>query len=445
LIFFLKKKWALFTTFQLTTDDTAGLNKLEEYIYPSIFVQNTTITGSVHTLTLQYTTPLSYLAYLFRYWRGGIKIKIKFVKTQLVSGRVEVIFNPSLSVPTDETQKQTTLREVIDIRLASEVTIELPWLLPVNYLKMSDPSGMLIINVVNPLKSPDGCSTLVDALIYISGADDLEYANVCNTKVPVPIINTNLTSGFDASKVLRRDDIKQSFKVEAKMDTITNDGAISDQIAPRYKLDFAQSSIGENFTSIKQLISRYNVLSFAGMTAPTTPQYFVPYFWSAAEFFPSTGNVTIPSFGGDIMSYLAPMYASYKGGLKMGAMANDRINTQWRLYTNYQNPGDIFGTLTSPVTGLNYATNQSIFANSGIVVTDETIAYIKAPYYCRTRYSLVDYQTDDGLAAYLDDPETVICFDCADNESGFTFFRAADDDFQFANFVSTPLLLIGYT
>lgn len=139
--------------------------------------------------------PLSYVAGMFRLWRGTIYYRLAIAKTRFHSGTIEVIWQMGLGVNDISSDFQATncYRAVWDIQESSDFEIEVPYVsnlpwcatmiensvdtsLPVKYC----PTGFLSLHVVNPLGTALGQVTdSVEILVYTYGGKDMEFAIPC--------------------------------------------------------------------------------------------------------------------------------------------------------------------------------------------------------------------------------------------------------------------------
>jgi len=182
-----KKRFSFLESFTWTTAGTAGTDLVSGL---SLNPSNFFTTFSDMGVTVDNYTPIGLLANLFKYYRGGIKLRLKFVKTEFHSGRLLLVYNP---VPFKTTSYSATyanagysLREILDIREKNEVIVTIPY---VNIYPWSDninPLGILNVFILDPLVCPSSVSTTITCLVEVCGDDDFEVAvPLCAPLTPI--------------------------------------------------------------------------------------------------------------------------------------------------------------------------------------------------------------------------------------------------------------------
>jgi hypothetical protein len=130
-------------------------------------------------------TPVSFLARMFLQWRGGIKYRMKFVKTQFHSGRLLICYSPwnnyeATSAPTSSVDLSAyTHREIVDIRDITEYEFTIPYTAITPWLKTRGrptKMGTVFIYVLDSLVFPATVPSVVPIILEIAGADDLSFA-----------------------------------------------------------------------------------------------------------------------------------------------------------------------------------------------------------------------------------------------------------------------------
>lgn len=128
-------------------------------------------------------TTLSYLAHLFKWWRGTIKITMTVVGTKFHSGRLRVMYTPKKSKTTAEdlVQHQHTYSHVIDIRDANTMTFDIPyvsifpWRSTSRMADMLDgdksASGLFTVYVEDELVAHPSAAQFVDIVFHVSASD----------------------------------------------------------------------------------------------------------------------------------------------------------------------------------------------------------------------------------------------------------------------------------
>ncbi len=141
-----------------------------------------------------YNTPMGYLSQCFKYWRGDIKFRFKFLASQYHRGRVRITWDPhgDLSGTSDTTT--TNYTKIVDISENSDVTFIVPYTQPTAYLPVDTDltdehnsaisifpgqvhnNGILTVRVLTEQTSPVASATITVAT-FVSGCENLEFAS----------------------------------------------------------------------------------------------------------------------------------------------------------------------------------------------------------------------------------------------------------------------------
>jgi len=433
---FLLRVPGLIRKYTWTDTDIAGSSIAALNINPLQLLTATSVAVSAGTKTVITGPPLVSLASGFRYWRGGIEIIIKIVKTDLHSGRLMLSFTPTpdaaSNLPTTITSI-ACLREVVDIRTQTEFTFVLPYYNQTNWSTVVDTtgsdfvnsiSGILSINILNKLRSPETCSSSLELLVYARAAPDFEFAG------PIYDIFTNL---------------------------VTQSGIGGDPVKDA-TLHATSMSMGEKVTSVKQLLNRYcpivNNNAYGTTYTSGTVRRIDPYAFGMGRCSVLSGtNFLNGSFVGDPYSNYAPLYAYYRGGMHLGlqyggtttanlcvGLSDSLVGGSPALSTDSGFcPG--YGFFGNPLntSSQNQATTGMLFVKS----TDMT--YVHCPYYCPTRMSVVNASAISSpnlpvKSTSLANPTVCVRVSAAGgtlDEGSMTIHRRCADDFQFSYFTGT--------
>lgn len=174
---FIKTRFAFLSRSNWVETDTAGTNIFKYDLKPESFYNNVTDVTGLYTATSTHDLPIASLARLFTYYRGSIKVKIKFVKTQFHSGRLMIAYVPYAANSTLTISGTDYVhRAIIDIRDCTEAVFEFPYALGQLYKKCDEEYGSINIIVVTPLRSPETVANNIDFILEFAGCDDLEYS-----------------------------------------------------------------------------------------------------------------------------------------------------------------------------------------------------------------------------------------------------------------------------
>lgn len=429
---YLKSVPAFVASLQWDTTDTQNSSLYSIDVGPRTIYSRAPLIKATTTKFLDSMPPFAYLSSHFRQYRGSIRVKVKLAKTDFHSGRLQVTWTPRslpATTPTNTTAFYS-LREIIDIRAGNEFEFNLPFMAPVPYLDVEAPMGQLDFVILNALRAPNTVSQTVDLLVYYSAGEDFELA--------VP--------GYSPATVNWPPFSPESFgNVAAASETLVNEGIGGTSIA-RADLSYAETCVGEIFTSIRQLLARYNQVWTSTLPPATGRVAIWPYF-SACATLTSAGAVQLPKYGGDLFSYYAPMYAFYRGGMKVQVDMAAAVGSLSATLTPSQvlPSSETIKTSTS-LNGTNAAVTyyQSQFTvPSGTAITDSGIGVVafEIPYYCKTSVSNVVATSTDTIPTLTDGSlEITVPQGCVSYEVQSTpvYYRAIAEDFQFCYFVGCP-------
>jgi hypothetical protein len=265
------------------------------------------------------TTPTSYLANLFRYWKGSFKFKLKFVKTEFHSGRLLIAFVPgytTLPVPSLTTANAAYLhKDVIDIRSLTEYEFVVPWVANRPMLECQTSSGGLYISVLNELRHPDTVNNSIQIIVEQSCCDDFQFA-VPNNALLIPYTSAPSTYPQGGEALIGQMD------KSSQPGTLAQDGLGTSSIQQINNLSSARFAVGEFISSYRQLIKRavpiiratisgsdQNV-AYAAPSSIILPTYFTDT---------STVNTNLGLTLVDYVSIITACFAFYRGSTRIRA------------------------------------------------------------------------------------------------------------------------------
>lgn len=325
------------------------------------------------TQTATDLTPLAYIGNKFAYWRGGITLTIKFVKTEFHSGRLAVVY-----VPTD--WKTTTTnsvnydnssylqRDIIDIRLQNEVTFTIPYFSPQPYLPATTSMGTLRVYIVDQLVAPASVPTTISLITEVSGAPDMEFS-VYAASYGIPAL------GITAQSAAIFPD-KSTCSLASKTVGTMKEG--------QFQLDTSQAAIGERVLSLRSLLKKFVAFQFkpTGIKFGKTVNC-IPFGSQYSNISPSTN--AFPNNGNDLYGELASIFMYSRGGVRLKYIVTRQVRTMtdisWPMYGTSMNTsfnGTVYNDL---ITYDNYPFKNTALTNS---------SFIAAPF--PTVYSLVEQE-----------------------------------------------------
>lgn len=447
-----------YTTIPWTVGTAIGSSLFQQKMYPDAFYTQGTVTHNSHTSTFRQGAPLWYLNKLFMYWRGSFDLTLKFVKTEFHSGRIQVTWTPNKTVTGGVTDLTSTLslREIIDIREQTEVTLNLPYMIPESYLwtdstasfsgNTSYYSGQIDIQILNDLMAPETCPQTIDILVFVKAGPDFEF------EVPGQPAGVGYPGYFSAQS--------------SSQDTIVNTG-IAESTIQHVDMMHSSRSIGEHFVSVKQLLNRFSQLLCVdgGFSTPGSIGIY-PFGFSSVSMNTSTGALSSIGLACDIGSLIAPMYAFQRGSARVAVTVNNSsaptmatlmpgsYHAHGQLTKNYFLPSYYNGAFgLGPIAPANFVSGAALIApaySTAIADDGPSICYAQVPYQSRFPISLIPIS--DGNVnttnVYQNDfyPTQTVVFGGGANftMSNTSIFRNFGDDYQLSFFVCCPPLLTSY-
>lgn len=413
------------------------------------FLSRTTDTIGAHSVVYEQQVPFTALSTQFAMWRGGFKLILKFVKTQMHSGRLAVTWTPGTNVGTTPTITTSvySMRTIVDIREEENVTLELPYLLSSNYLRTEDSSysGQLDVRVLNDLRGPESVSQTVNIQWFIVPADDFELAG----------------PGLSQRGIIPY--IPQSSNVEVILGTAQQGDTIVDEVIGSKNVEgdslyHSQKCVGERVMSLRQLLQRQtNIQGFGGYAAYGDKE-MDPWFISACRMTAVTGVMTGPSIGGDVFNFVAPWFEFKRGSVKIGVfgtwMSNAvtinqiKFTSQFRPGTNMTgvqpNATSAVGVgynasnTYTPTTSVNFMTQPA-----HLLLRDSVFSHL--PYLGRYQTSLNLYYDGTDTPGVERSSPLAKYFYYTPGGGPVVLNRGVGEDFQFLFFTGCTPLVVSYT
>jgi len=422
------------TSYSLTWSDSAASNtslaSSPIYVLPTGLYYSSTTTDGAHVTTWHAGNPVYYLSQYFSHWRGSFRLRMKFVKTQFHSGRLQVTWTPgetNLTAP-DTSTAVLSLREIIDIRYCDEVILELPYLITSPYLPVFNTdaagghSGLLDVRVLNELRAPETVSSSIEILMFWSAGDDFEYNGACTTGRYFPAYMAHSNNILDT--------------------------VIGDQVIPAPDTCPADECFGEMFFSVKQLLSRYYLVQTTKSLTSFTVQFFP---WFTTLLGSTTTGLISPNTGGDPYNNISAMYGFYRGSARVSVASGAAAEITFaNLINTTFNGSSVAPYDLSSFTYLINAVSTGSALNNTARVYDNLKNYwaYNIPYLSKTRCSMVQLDNTGTSTAFTSGgaPSTSIQMASITTQwSSLAVSRAFGDDLQLSYFIAAPPLYISNT
>lgn len=286
---------------------------------------------------------LMFFASMFQLWRGGFEFRFTFAKTKVHGGRVIVTYTPdsisSGTLPASQVAVPTVLASgpspfshsaIFDLRDNSTFTFKVPFTSQTPYKGLREIIGSLCMSVFDPLTYTETIASDIDFLVEVRALPDFQLAVATAPSMPVHSRPTILQSGMPVQP----------------------------------SVDPSPLCIGENFSSVKQLIMIPKVSSFSQAPSSSSSIAIMPWYYQPRRDNAIPGGATYPreafSFGGNIAS----CYLFARGGTDCHAYVPDNqlvtvSAAQGVLYAN--------GLITGAPSAYNYTgvSVPRVFSNNG--------------------------------------------------------------------------------
>jgi hypothetical protein len=430
---------AWFQSTNWTTSQASGLLLTEFNLCPVLYNTQSTVFGQ----NIVNYTPMAFVSSFFRFWRGSINFKIKFVKTEFHSGRLAIAYFPRVDMNVSAAATRTldssnfVHREIVDIRMQNEINISVPFASVTPFLGQQEPMGYLSIFIFDKLVAPDTVSDTCTLLCEVSAGEDMEWAElVPNGLSPV----LNIAPQMDAGNSCE----------------LTNTSIGSSAIT-KASVENSEACIGEKIVSFRSLLKMNRILApHTGTTTTATNwlqiyPYMVSYYWSQT---PNTFYRYIP----DLYCVLSSIFVLQRGGMRFKFM-NTNPATNFKPVSAFYRNVTTVGFQTWPINLSNTidGVDTPILENNSVMTnTSNTNGFVEVqvPQYSSTHSRNNILLMSAGPALNMDTARpnysSYILVTTAGsntaNSVSWTIYRSVADDFQMGGFVSIPpLKVVGFT
>jgi hypothetical protein len=326
-----------------------------------------------------YPTTLAYLASLFKYWRGGLKFRMTVAKTAFHTGRLRITYHAAISDITTAVTPQNAYNWILDLSTSSELEFTIPYVANVpwkevkvaeynqpDFVPESTKPGFITVEVLTSLRrASDSVSDNCPLNFWISADTDFSLAipDGGDYAVTIPISRLDDDVILEA-QIFNRTDPSISHNEQVDFN--------SQQFFPASRMSYTkpeQLSIGEKFTSLRQLIKRFCPIAYA---------YPFPYLSPDRSKMASAGPIPMtvdnylfnqieldPAYFGridDNIGYQDVVYPTY-GSLENDALrAMARIRSSHPLYRisylfRFYRGGIRYKIINPPTNDLNFTTS----------------------------------------------------------------------------------------
>jgi len=371
--------------------------------------------------------PLSLLSLMHSYARGGIRIKVKFVKTKFHSGRIAFSFFPTSSIGLTGNSAYVN-RWIVDIRTQNEIVMDIPFISDRQWIGTGEWFGVLRTEIMTKLVAPATVSGSIKLLYEVSALEDIEFA------LPGPLNQAMIVA------------TPQSGLYE---DNPTPSGNIGGSQLEKDPLLSTASTIGEKIVSARTYLRRFYPLRNMVGDLGGLYKWNNRYNNLVVDAAPVLATSTTDYIASDPWSILARCYAISRGGFRFRfiQVQTGESPTSVSLAVNY--PSSDTSNVFSSITAMNsvYTGYSRVYQQT----TNNSTVTVEVPQYTTTfgRATADLWTTGAALAKYKTNgrgattitmslPYSVPLTADGNGIENVSVFRAMADDGDLMCFVSVP-------
>jgi len=296
--------FSYFKSFTFSTSNNAGDTLTNFNLNPNHYWNQVSGTGGK---LFNHYQPLAFVAQYFAQWRGSIKFRIKFVKTEFHSGRIAIAFSPIEAGITSTTQTFATSdyihREIIDLRESSEIEFVIPFVSSSPWKPTSGSNnnmGNVYIYCVDPLIAPSSVSNSITCLIEVAGGDDMAFS--------IPVQNSGQIPVFGI--------VPQSANITNKPNMCMLDSSTIGASSITDSIDNSAFCVGEHISSFRTLLKAFDTLGDPTETSNGTLATIsiLPFAW---DYYFENASPVNPNWTSDLYGTMCSIFALSRGGVRL--------------------------------------------------------------------------------------------------------------------------------
>lgn len=242
-------------------------------VSPALFVSEDIQIAAVTKSQRVYHTPMSYVGALFTQWRGDIIFEIDVICTKFHKGRLQISWDPVCTTGSIQLPQNGVYTNILDIGVNNKAVFRVPYHQAREWLRLrgvartnwntggnlpasqSFDNGLLQISILNPLMSPVSPQN-VSIIVSVYAADNLEFANPCNT------LADNFAAAPPSFFAVQSADVAD---IMAQEETLGDVGSMHPN---RYALNF-----GECIKSLRTLAHRMSIYDTTAVGSSNSTKY----------------------------------------------------------------------------------------------------------------------------------------------------------------------------
>lgn len=320
---FIKRQWSFIREFSFAVGSAQGAQLTEQGLGPNIGISPVTNFG-------QAVTPTEFLSRLTRYYRGGIEICFKFVKTGFHSGTLGFSYAVGNTIPSVTIADTDRLhRTIIDIQDGDSVCLAFPFISSRDWLPCEAAYGRLYVHVVNQLVAPETCPQQILVQMYTRGMEDMEFSAYNHNSAFLPQLETPIVN--QGGIQMQGGDVQEDDEIVCE----PIGGTIVSPIPNGIQM---MDCMSESLTSLLSFLKNGNLLSFYYATGTAYERQnfaFNPSAWTVRGRSP-VAVFTEPAYLAGTLSYIKSAFAFQRGGHELNILpqVQDTYGTTKALNTH---------------------------------------------------------------------------------------------------------------
>lgn len=428
-------------------------------VTPQLIAQRTV--GGVDEIHL---TPMAYLSYMARYWRGTIRFRFQIVASSFHKGRMKIVWDPEYM---NSNEYNVAYTHIVDISETRDFTIDVGWGSPRPYLLCSSAAenygvtpltgsftnfnGVLSVYVVNDLAVPN--STIdndISVNVMVCSPDlELQWPQSPSDRLGYHAAFAPQSVGYEPHAMGDAVDSMQN-------EPVAEDAQQVGTYRPSSHLEF----FGDPIPSLRLLMKKYAYYATHhlgnGNPKPAVAQLEIPSRPQEQGFAPFATYPTVPgpAFANFVelvpMAYIMRMFACWRGGIRYKVLITHDNSSDVALPTRgvavVENADEDNMSVDRAVASVDY-TNDASLARAHLlryrslsqighatVLDHNPVLEFEIPYYRPERFSLARNYSDGEI------PRVTVRSTIPVGGSFHHLFTSCGEDFQVGMFVGTPIL-----
>lgn len=400
--------------------------------------------------------PISFVALPFKYWSGGMIVRLEIVKSKYHGGRFKVVYEPNGYPVTDEYNAAYT--KVVDLAETDDLEFVIPWaqheaykevgtlvrnfsspLGSLNNYNAATGNGRITMTTISNLMAPVDTAPLY-VNIYVRAAEDFEVSVPMHP--PGTFLPKNLPPPAQQSGV--------GLTRAPRSEVLFGNTLSEDEISERKSVFF-----GESVVSFRPLLKRYTNQEVMTRSLPS-PELYALRSVGCARIQPSGYNYraagrdalsALVNYNGSVHEWVMNGYCFQRGSIRhklslFGENCEFFVTTVSRPVPSasaFSTNANLLGTSTGALNDLDPLAN----GGTGAVLTDHRIQptfEVESPFYTNRRYIVSSsydwtFNRDDASPA-SDILQTTSWVKSGTNSQVYIVqYSACGDDFSLFNFV----------